>query len=140
MQCNFSRSENPAPSPFLDTPCYMAVMSLVPYSDSDSESSNSSLTAKRPAQSKEPTPVSKKRRIQGITSNQASANSESSLPPLPAQFRDLYAVPTRVSTQDDPALHGGRKRAIPHVVGNWPTHVYLECKSTINPNILDQNL
>ena len=139
MQCSKPlRSETPASSRFLDTPYYyIVVMSLVPYSDSDSESSNSTLTAKRPARSRESTPVSKKRRIQGSSSNQECANSESNLPPLPAKFRDLYAVATRVSTQDDPDLHGGRKRAIPHVVGNWPTHVYLECKSTISLNILD---
>lgn len=48
-------------------------------------------------------------------------------PPLPAAFHDLYAGAARLSNADNPALHGGRVRAIPHVPGNWSTHVYLEC-------------
>jgi hypothetical protein len=58
---------------------------------------------------------------------QKAQSSKAELPPLPAAFHDLYSANARTSTSDDPSLHGGRKRAVPHVEGNWPSHVYLEC-------------
>jgi hypothetical protein len=88
-------------------------MSLVLYPDSDSESDQSA-----PAPSR---PVKRKR----------SESSQRDLPPLPAAFHDLYSTNARVSTSDNPSLHGGRKRATPHVDGNWPSHIYLECKSHV---------
>jgi hypothetical protein len=82
-------------------------MSLVDYSDSDSEE-------------KQPTPPTKRRKT--------SRGDADALPPLPTSFLDQYSSTVRTSTQDDPSLHGGRKRVTPHVEGHWPTHIYLECK------------
>lgn len=71
------------------------------------------------------TPPAKKRKV---SANEEDEERVSDLPPLPASFLDQYSSTVRTSTQDDPSLHGGRKRVTPHVQGNWPTHVYLECK------------
>ncbi|KAI9811350.1 MAG: poly(U)-specific 3'-to-5' RNA exonuclease [Pycnora praestabilis] len=100
-------------------------MALVDYSDSDPDvleqhqGNSSSLGG------------SKRKRSSISHSNRAGPDTKKStiasdLPPLPAAFHDLYASSSRVSTRDDPALHGGRQRVIPHVEGNWATHIYLE--------------
>ncbi|KAH8689033.1 U6 snRNA phosphodiesterase Usb1 [Talaromyces proteolyticus] len=93
-------------------------MALVQYSDSDSEHELDDERVK--------IDLSTRKKLRGNSTSMTPADSRSSLPPLPTGFHDLYASSTRVSVRDDPSLHGGRKRVIPHVEGNWPTHIYLE--------------
>ena len=93
-------------------------MPLVDYSDSET----SEPTPPKPPQNK----GTERKRI-----NAPQKDQEPSLPPLPSTFHDLYASTTRVSSQDDPTLHGGRQRVTPHIEGSWPTHVYIECKSPL---------
>lgn len=94
--------------------CLSLGMGLVEYSDSSTDS-----------EPEEPLPPKKKQRTSNDAINQP-------LPALPNAFHDLYASSIRVSVRDDPNLHGGRKRVIPHVEGNWPTHIYLECETLAN--------
>jgi hypothetical protein len=44
-------------------------------------------------------------------------------------------VPIYTAPIDNPALHQGRKRAQPHVEGNWPTHVYIPIPLSSNPKL-----
>ncbi|KAL1609275.1 poly(U)-specific 3'-to-5' RNA exonuclease [Nothophoma quercina] len=83
-------------------------MSLVQYPDSDSDSDTGSDEAVASLLVQKSKPVLKRKR---------SEPSNHDLPPLPAAFHDLYSTNARVSTNDDPSLHGGRKRAVPHVEG-----------------------
>ncbi|KAI9835725.1 MAG: hypothetical protein M1819_001902 [Sarea resinae] len=94
-------------------------MALVDYSDSE-ESEAPSLPSATKAK------IANQRQLKRKHDRLSPSDISTDLPPLPAAFHDLYASNTRVSTQDDPSLHGGRKRITPHVEGNWPTHLYLE--------------
>lgn len=94
-------------------------MVLVDYSDSESSENDKVKKNNTHIPPVKPTRLKRKRSL--------GVKPLSDLPPLPDSFHDLYASTARVSKQDDPSLHAGRQRQIPHVEGQWPTHVYIEC-------------
>lgn len=104
-------------------------MALVSYSDSGSDSDSDSEIKSQKVNESKPSTLERGTKRRREESDSLDRGVTHSLPPIPNVFLDLYTSNTRVSVTDDPSLHGGRKRAIPHVEGNWPTHVYLECRS-----------
>ncbi|KAI9750352.1 MAG: hypothetical protein M4579_006508 [Chaenotheca gracillima] len=102
-------------------------MALVDYSDSSSSSEDD--------HSEQRSQSLKRKRDATLSETDAPPTSGSvatDLPPLPSKFHDLYASSTRITNRDDPRLHGGRTRAIPHIEGNWATHVSLEWHPSIS--------
>lgn len=91
-------------------------MALVSYSDSSSSDEDSSEC------------IDNQGTASGTLRRKRNTAMDSSLPSLPPSFYNLYASTLRTAGQDDPSLHAGRQRQTPHVEGNWPTHVYIECR------------
>lgn len=94
-------------------------MGLVDYSSSDNDSDTPNDEQTQP-------PPAKKPRTSTIIDNSTSTTATTNLPPLPSSFHNLYATTVRPFTADLPSLHQGRKRLIPHIQGNWPSHIYVE--------------
>jgi hypothetical protein len=103
-------------------------MALVDYSSSESDDESSDRVKRRKGVDGIATHSSRSTDGDAHTRSVSKDADASSMPPLPDTFHDLYASTVRQSVVDDPSLHHGRKRQVPHVVGNWPSHVYIECE------------
>ncbi|KAH8204953.1 hypothetical protein TruAng_000836 [Truncatella angustata] len=103
-------------------------MALVDYSSGSSDSDSGPDQDERTGQN--PGPRTKRRKLSPPSAKPqqqpSSSPAPADLPPLPSTFHDLYASTVRLSNRDDPSLHQGRRRQIPHIAGNWPSHLYIE--------------
>jgi hypothetical protein len=121
-------------------------MPLVDYASDSSTATSRSSTSESAQDVAAPAPAAKRRKVSAeadgvghsLPTGANSGPSNSAMPPLPSAFYDLYASTVRQSNVDDPSLHQGRKRLIPHIAGNWPSHLYIECESAIPCKTTDQ--
>ncbi|KAK3388875.1 U6 snRNA phosphodiesterase Usb1 [Sordaria brevicollis] len=103
--------------------------SLVDYdSESGSELENGHLSAKLKTGLADIPGLSKRRQTgnAGSPDTAPAPKPTSPLPPLPDRFNDINPSNPRTTISDDPSLHQGRQRQVPHKPGNWPSHVYVE--------------
>lgn len=98
------------------------VMTLVDYSDSDdgTEPPGEALPDGKVA------PAVSLKRSREEYDNDLLPPAKKAPPALPSSLHNLYANSVRTSTMDDPSMHNGRRRQVPHTVGNWPSFIYLE--------------
>ncbi|KAF5963063.1 snrna phosphodiesterase [Fusarium coicis] len=115
-------------------------MALVDYSSSESDDESSDRVKRRKGVDGIATHSSRSTHGDAHTRSVSKDADDSSMPPLPDTFHDLYASTVRQSVVDDPSLHHGRKRQVPHVVGNWPSHVYIEWHPSTKQHGLLTNL
>lgn len=107
-------------------------MSLVEYSDSDSENEEEELLAKELCVDNKVDGADKVNKVNQVNQvndqdeknrNTSELSKPSKLAP-PSSFLNIYTSGPRLSP--NPALHNGKTRTVEHVEGSWPSHVYIE--------------